>query len=305
MSISKLKKNRKSRLENLQNKLENEGKKSYKDDRFWNLTRDKETAIGKATIRFIPSSDEQYYISKYHHNFFNKDTGKWFIQTCPTSYHGDRAWDSCPVCQERSRLYNLGDDASKTLSNNIKRKTDYIANIYVVNDPGNPDNNGKVFLFKLGGRIKGKIDNLIKGEYGDDPVDPFDFWDGKDFIVKSKKGENDMVTYDDSTFTESNCFSDMSDKEIETIYELSYDLSTLVAKDQVPSYDDIEKNYNRVMGKTDKPTKSETLMEDEKTESAPEPEKKSSKEKSEPVIETSVEDDVDMDELNELLNSIE
>ena len=38
-----------------------------------------------------------------------------------------------------------------------KRRLHYVSNIYVVTDPNNPENNGKVFRFQYGKKIHDKI----------------------------------------------------------------------------------------------------------------------------------------------------
>ena len=44
-------------------------------------------------------------------------------------------------------------DSDKDLARQRKRKLNYISNIYVVSDPANPQNEGKVFLFKYGQKL--------------------------------------------------------------------------------------------------------------------------------------------------------
>jgi hypothetical protein len=50
-------------------------------------------------------------------------------------------------------LWNSGSDSNKEVARKQKRKLSYISNIYVVKDPGNPENEGKNFLFKYGKKI--------------------------------------------------------------------------------------------------------------------------------------------------------
>ena len=50
-----------------------------------------------------------------------------------------------------TRLWNSGDQAKKDLvSQRYKRKKSYVSNILVIDDPANPENNGKVFLYRYG-----------------------------------------------------------------------------------------------------------------------------------------------------------
>ena len=65
-----------------------------------------------------------------------------------------------------------------------KRRLSYYSNILVVSDPANPENEGKVFLFRYGKKIFDMIQDQLKAfEFpNQDPVNPFDFWDGVDFV---------------------------------------------------------------------------------------------------------------------------
>jgi len=56
-----------------------------------------------------------------------------------------------------SRLWNSGNEEDKTTVRERKRRLHYVTNIYVVNDSGNPQNEGKVMLYKFGKKIKFKI----------------------------------------------------------------------------------------------------------------------------------------------------
>ena len=49
-----------------------------------------------------------------------------------------------------------------------KRKLSYYANIYVVQDKANPENEGKVFLYKFGKKIFDKIMEAMQPEYEDE-----------------------------------------------------------------------------------------------------------------------------------------
>ena len=70
-----------------------------------------------------------------------------------------------------SELWNSGTDANKsTRSRNV---TSYYANIYVVKDPTNPENEGSVFLFKFGKKIYDKILAAMQPEFEEEEaIDP-------------------------------------------------------------------------------------------------------------------------------------
>src|ERR1039458_2407592 len=85
----------------------------------------------------------------------------------------------CPVCEANSALWN---GANKNLASLRKRKMYYISNVLVVLDQKQPENNGKVFLFKYGVKIMGKIKDAMTPLFGDtEPIDPFDSEAGANF----------------------------------------------------------------------------------------------------------------------------
>jgi hypothetical protein len=143
MSFSDLKKQ--SKLGSLTAKLVKEVEKmnnntSSGDDRVWRLECDK-AGNGYAVIRFLPApnGEDLPFVKIYSHAF--QGVSGWYIEHSLTTL-GQKD----PVSELNSELWNNGTDAGKELARKQKRKLTYISNIYVVKDPANPDNEGKVFL---------------------------------------------------------------------------------------------------------------------------------------------------------------
>jgi len=185
MGFSDLKKQ--SKLGSLTAKLVKEVEKmntssGSSDDRLWKLDVDK-SGNGYAVIRFLPAPDGEDlpFVKVYSHAF--QGPGGWLIDNCLTTLNGQK----CPVCEYNSGLWNNGTDAGKEVARKQKRKLTYVSNIYVVKDPANPDNEGKVFLFKYGKKIFDKLTEAMQPEFEDEsPIDPFDFWQGANFKLKAK-----------------------------------------------------------------------------------------------------------------------
>lgn len=299
-SIAKLRNNKKERLQTLQKELEND-KKDYTDNRFWNLQKSKETGIGSAIIRFLPDPDGKYERKTFSHSFQNPENGKWFIETCPTTVYGDREFDKCPVCEARAHYMSLGEEG-KDESNLVKRKIHFVSNIYVVKDPANPENEGKVFLFKYGTKIHEKILAMVQDEFEEgNEVDVFDFDDGRDFKLKSAKGQGGWINYDNSIFGESNCFAGKSDDELEAIYEMTHKLDDLYTEKNIDSYDDLKRKFERAMG-----TSSNQKKDSETPKAVKKPSETKSQEKTEKLnkveqVTIDESDDDLMDELNSML----
>lgn len=317
MSIAKLKKNRNKRLKELKNKAENAGKKYSKDDRYWFLEKEKSTGVGKAIIRFIPDPNDVYEVPFFSHTFQHPTTNRWLIETCPTTHYGEYEFDKCPVCQESSRLYNLPDEEGRPMSKKIKRDKKFVSNIYVVKDYANPENNGKVFLYKYGVKIHEKIVGMIENEFEDeDSVNVFDLWEGKDFLLKSKttgSGNNKWISYDDSQFSANNCFEDLEDEEIEAIWTTGHDIRELQSLENIKSYDKLQERLDHVMGdSTVAPTSnSEPPADDEEEEELDLLGESEEETEEETVKESSKEEDEDFDmdnledELDSLLDDLE
>ena len=244
MSFSDLKKQ--SKLGSLTAKLVKEVEKmnnsaSSGDDRVWKLECDK-SGNGYAIIRFLPApnGEDLPFVKLYSHAF--QGPGGWFIENSLTTL-GQKD----PVSELNSELWNNGTDAGKEIARKQKRKLTYVSNIYVVKDPANPDNEGKVFLYKFGKKIFDKITAAMQPEFEDEtPIDPFDFWQGANFKLKAKNVAG-YRNYDSSEFAAQGALLD-DDDAMEAIWKKQYSLAELVAADQFKSYDELKKRLDYVLG---------------------------------------------------------
>ena len=246
-SFADLKKSRSQALEKLTGELsklsnKEEGKKSYEDDRFWKPTVDK-AGNGMATIRFLPSpeGEDMPWIQMFSHSI-QGPTGQWLIDNCLTTIN-----QKCPVCEHNTILWNSGIEANKEVVRKQKRKLQYIANIYIVKDPANPENDGTVRLFKFGKKIFDKLNDLMNPEFEDEsPINPFDLWEGANFKLKIRKVEG-YQNYDKSEFDKSSPLS-KDDDDLERIWKSEYKLTEFLDKTNFKSYDQIKERLNVVLG---------------------------------------------------------
>jgi hypothetical protein len=189
-SFANLKRNRSS-LEKLTKALESNTQStesnSKDDNRFWQPSVDK-AGNGMAVIRFLPApaadgDDALPWVRVFSHGF--QGPGGWFIDNCLTTVN-----EKCPVCEHNSTLWNSGIEANKDIARKQKRKLSFYSNIYVVKDPVNPSNEGKVFLFKYGKKIFDKINDIMNPAFEDEkPINPFDLWSGANFKLKIRNVE--------------------------------------------------------------------------------------------------------------------
>ena len=244
MSFSDLKKQ--SKLGNLTAKLVKEVEKmntssGSSDDRVWKLDVDK-SGNGYAVIRFLPApnGEDLPFVKLYSHAF--QGTGGWYIENSLTTL-GQKD----PVSEYNTELWNNGTDAGKEQARKQKRKLTYISNIYVVKDPANPSNEGKVFLFKYGKKIFDKLTAAMQPEFEDEEsIDPFDFWKGANFKLKAKNVAG-YRNYDSSEFANPAPLLD-DDDEMEGVWKQQYSLSELVAAGEFKTYDELKTRLSSVLG---------------------------------------------------------
>ena len=244
MSFASLKKQ--SKLGSLTQKLVKEVEKMNNnggqgDDRLWKLEVDK-SGNGYAVIRFLPAPDGEDlpFVKLYSHAF--QGPGGWYIENSLTTL-GQKD----PVSEHNSELWNNGTDAGKDTARKQKRKLTYISNIYVVKDPANPENEGKVFLYKYAKKIFDKLTAAMQPEFEDEEaIDPFDFWQGANFKLKAKNVAG-YRNYDSSEFASTSALLD-DDDALEAVWKKQFSLAELVAADQFKSYDELKTRLNSVLG---------------------------------------------------------
>ena len=215
------------------------------DDRLWKPELDK-TGNGYAVVRFLPAPDgeEIPWAKLYSHAF--QGPGGWYIENSLTTTGGKD-----PVSDYNRTLWNSGNEADKDTVRKQKRKLSYYSNIYVVKDPTNPQNEGKVFLFKYGKKIFDKIMEAMQPEFEDETaINPFDFWQGANFKLKIKKVAG-FWNYDSSEFDSVAPLLD-DDDALEALWKKEYSLTAVTAPDQFKSYQDLEKRLKYVLGQNQK-----------------------------------------------------
>ena len=229
------------------------------DERLWKPEMDK-TGNGFAVIRFLPApeAEELPWAKMYSHAF--QGPGGWYIENSLTT-----VGQKDPLGEYNRELWNSGSEANKEIVRKQKRKLSYYSNIYVVKDPTNPQNEGKVFLFKYGKKIFDKIMEAMQPEFEDEtPINPFDFWQGANFKLKIVKKDG-YWNYDKSEFGSVEPLLD-DDDALEAIWKKEYSLTAITAPDQFKSYEELERRMNMVLGlkgSASSPARSRAVVEQE------------------------------------------
>ena len=245
MSLKTLK--RSNSLDKLLGAVEKENaqqeKNSYKDERLWKPELDK-SGNGYAVIRFLPSPEgEDLPWAKVWNHAFQGPTGQWYIEKSLTTMN-----QNDPVSEYNSRLWNSGHDEDKETARKQKRRLHYVSNILVVSDPSNPANEGKVFLYDFGKKIFDKIMDVMKPQFpGEEPINPFDFWNGADFQLKIRNVAG-YRNYDKSEFKSTSGLFDGDETKLEATYNQLHELQEFVAPTNYKTYDELKSRLEVVLG---------------------------------------------------------
>ena len=239
------------------------------DNRFWKLERDK-SGNGSAVIRFLPApavdGDDALPWVRYFDHGFKGPTGKWYIENSLTTLN-----QKDPVSEHNSQLWNASSDDNswqRKQARDQKRRLHYVANIYVVSDPKNPQNEGKVFLFKFGKKIFDKLTLAMNPEFeGDAPMNPFDLWKGANFKLRTRTVAG-YPNYDQSAWDASKPLSD-DDSELERIWKSEHSLKEVVAPKNFKTYDELKKRLDEVLGASASPSSVNDQITDSVTSSKP------------------------------------
>lgn len=217
------------------------------DTRFWKPEVDK-SGNGQAIIRFLPApavdgDDALPWVRIFDHGF-KGPSGKWYIENSLTTLN-----QKDPVSEYNSELWNASSDDNSPQRKQArlqKRRLSYISNILVISDPKNPENEGKVFLFKFGKKIFDKITQAMNPEFeGDKPLNPFDMWAGANFKLRIRNVEGyrnyDMSQFDAPTAINSD------DEKLEKIWKSEHSLKEFVDPKNFKSYEELKKRLNEVL----------------------------------------------------------
>lgn len=246
-SFAELRKNRSSEFDKLTKKVEEMSKGGNKDatkETYWSPTVDK-AGNGYAVIRFLPApaGEDSPFVRIWDHGF--QGPGGWYIEKSLTTIGQED-----PVSQLNSSLWNASTDDNspeRKQARNQKRRLAYHCNVYIVKDPSNPDNEGRVFRWQFGKKIWDKIQQSLYPEFEDEkPVNPFDLWEGADFKLKIRKVEG-YRNYDKSEFEEPRPLFD-DDAEMEKVWRSAHSLAELVDPKNFKSYDELKARLDKVLG---------------------------------------------------------
>ena len=154
----------------------------------------------------------------------------------------------CPVCERYwSKPYGERD-------NELKPKRKFLMNIYVVDDSGKPENNGKVFLWACPKTVWDKIEAAQNAEYEEDKVENiFDLWEGANILIRTKD-KGGFLNYDDSMIrSKAPLFEGLpeNDPKYLKVAESVYSLREFMDPSQMKTYGELSQMLNEIDGLVD------------------------------------------------------
>lgn len=243
--------------ENLEKKLNfSVSSKTYeKDTRFWKMSRD-ENDNGMAIIRLLPDPKTTPFIKMFHYTLKRFDPvskkTQWYIENSPETIGLPD-----PVKEHFNALIQEGTKEASDESKNFKRQTKFITNILVVKDPANPENDGKVFLWEFGTKLKDKFFSWMKPSeeelmLGTSPKPLYNPLSSYNIKLKAHKGSNGFVSYENSEIfgdAPTSVSKTVKDEAsaIKYLQDNCYDLSDFLDPSYYKSYDELKSKFDNYL----------------------------------------------------------
>lgn len=150
-------------------------------------------------VRLLPNveSFEKTFLHYYSHVWKSNKDGSIVNVFCPNTYQ-----ERCPVDEYRSKIWKSGSEEEKEYIKPLKRNENWLVNVYVIKDPTNPENQGKVKILRYGKQLEKIIMNAIQGDESEE-FGPriFDLsGNGCNLKIKVESNEGGYATYVASRF---------------------------------------------------------------------------------------------------------
>lgn len=210
-------------------------------------------------VRLIPNvqNPERTFFHYFNHIWKSVLTNQLISSLCPTTY-GER----CPIDEYRSKVYHTKDESEINSIKPIRRDEKWLANVYVVKDPTNPENQGQVKILRFGKQIYNVIAEAISGddaeEFGSRIFDLSE--KGCNLRIKVEENDGGYAKYTMTKFMSPSPLEGAP--EVDEIYASCKNLETLL---EHKSYEEIQKNLKvHFLGEEEAPeTHNHNLHEEE------------------------------------------
>lgn len=187
------------------------------------------------TVRLLPNVKDpaKTFFHYYSYGWNSFTTGQLITCVSPTTWN-----QRDPIAEERYRILRNGTDKEKEKALAIKRRENWLVNCYVINDPVNTDNNGKIKIIRFGRQLHKIIMDAIEGEEAAElGARIFDLSPkGCNLRIKVEK-QGDYPTYVSSKFSTPKEIEGLDEAEFSKIYNGAFDLESYVT---VKGYDELK-----------------------------------------------------------------
>ena len=240
-SFADMKRNRRKQISDLATKSKELSKGKFEEDaRIWKPTPDK-AGNAQAIVRFLPTPDGENdpWVRVWDHFF--QGPGGWYVEKSLTTIDQDD-----PLGEYNSKLWNSGEEGQEQ-ARKQKRRLSFYSNVYIVEDKANPAAEGQVFIYRYGKQIFDKINDAMNPTFdGEEPINPFDLWDGADFRVRIYRSDN-FPRYDRCAFAApAPLFDDES--KLEEAWRRCHPLAPFVDESTFKTYQELKTKLDRVLG---------------------------------------------------------
>jgi hypothetical protein len=178
-------------------------------------------------VRLIPNVED---ISKTWYNYSQHIwdsvvTGKKVSTLCPNTYK-----EKCPICEYRSKIWATDNKELINTITPLRKNKRWLYNAYIVKDPTNPDNEGKIKLLNAGEQLEKVIEDARSGDFKDEfGFRIFDLSDkGCNLTIKVTKNQGGYPQYTSSRFTSPTAIASLdSDSAIDEVHSNIKPLDTI------------------------------------------------------------------------------
>ena len=190
------------------------------------------------TVRLLPYTPDpgKTFFHYYNHGWVSYATGQYVQNLSPQTF-GERD----PIAEERYKVLRTGNEEEKERMQAVKRLEKWLVNVYVIDDPTKPDNNGKVKMLRYGKQLHKIITEAIEGEDAEE-FGPRIFDLGSEGVSLKIKVEDQggYPTYVSSRFTTAGKI-EVSEDEQKKLYDNVFNLEEVFT---LKSYDELKQMLN-------------------------------------------------------------
>ena len=216
-----------SMFESIKDALSNDNQSS---DQAWREIM--KTEKGKMyTVRLLPNTKDpaKTFFHYYSHAWESFQTGQFINLLSPQTFQ-----ERDPIGEFRYKVMRQGTPEEKQKAEAIKRREQWMINVFVVEDPTNPENEGKVKILRYGRQLNKIIMDAIEGDDADQfGMRVFDLSENGCSLRIKVEDQGGYPTYVASKFLMPSAVDGLSDSVFDNLHDLE-------AVNAVKSYEELQ-----------------------------------------------------------------